>query len=91
MAPADDPDIPDYDTIATFKTEIAKNGAPVGVMKGTTAIAHGQFGQGRVICFSPHPEMTKGLETLVLYAINRVNQNRSQKKVESLSHEKLKQ
>lgn len=74
LAPADDPEIADYQTVAIFKTEIAKNGAPKGVMKGTTAIAQGKFGHGRVICFSPHPEMTKGLEALVQYAIEHVGQ-----------------
>src|SRR6056297_3614271 len=55
LAPHDHPDIVDYEEVATFKTEIAKNGAPSGVMKGTTAIARGEFGRGRVFCFSPHP------------------------------------
>ncbi|MFT4551299.1 MAG: N-formylglutamate amidohydrolase/glutamine amidotransferase-like uncharacterized protein [Verrucomicrobiales bacterium] len=72
LAPADDPEIPDYDPVATFQTEIAKNGAPEGVMKGTTAIAQGQFGRGRVICFSPHPEMTEGIEAFVHRAIEHV-------------------
>ncbi|MGI9242571.1 MAG: BPL-N domain-containing protein [Verrucomicrobiales bacterium] len=72
LAPAGDPDIADYETLATFKTEIAKNGAPEGVMKGTTAIALGRFGRGRVVCFSPHPEKTDGLEALVHYAIEFV-------------------
>lgn len=72
LAPADNPDIPDYTPVALFKTEIAKNGAPKGVMKGSTAIAQGTFGQGRVICFSPHPEMTKGLEHFVQLAIQNV-------------------
>lgn len=72
LAPRNHPDIADYETLATFKTEIAKNGAPEGVMKGTTAIAHGEFGRGRVICFSPHPELTEGLEPLVLLAIDFV-------------------
>lgn len=38
-------------------------------MKGTTAIARGQFGKGRVICFSPHPEVTRGLEHFIQLAI----------------------
>jgi hypothetical protein len=58
--------------MATFKTEIAKNGAPQGVMPGTTAIARGEYGLGRVVCFSPHPELTKGLATFVLEAITDV-------------------
>jgi glutamine amidotransferase-like uncharacterized protein len=77
LAPVNNPDIPDFQTLATFKTEIALNGAPQGVMLGTTAAAEGQFGRGRVICFSPHPEMTKGIENLIQNAINSVNQSSS--------------
>ncbi|MEN8774946.1 MAG: N-formylglutamate amidohydrolase [Akkermansiaceae bacterium] len=72
LAPANNPDIPDYEAIATFKTEIAEKGAPPGVMPGTTAIARGRFGKGRIICFSPHPELTPGLEHLVQHAIHEV-------------------
>ena len=77
LAPANRPDIEDYEEMATFKTEIAKNGAPKGVMIGTTAIARGRFGQGRVICFSPHPEMTAGLEAFVQDAIDYVTRKRA--------------
>lgn len=79
LAPGNRPDIEDYEVIATFETEIAKNGAPELVMKGTTAIARGNFGSGRVICFSPHPEMTNGLEQMVRSAIDDVKRNRSTK------------
>ncbi len=75
LAPRNHSDIADYETLATFKTEIAKNGAPEGVMKGTTAIASGEFGRGRVLCFSPHPEMTEGLERMVHAAIDFVKRN----------------
>jgi len=77
LAPANRPDIDDYDVIATYETEIAKNGAPKGIMKGTTAIAKGQFGKGRVICFSPHPELTNGLEQMLRVAIDHVKRIRS--------------
>lgn len=77
LAPANRPEIEDYEEMATFKTEIAKNGAPKGVMIGTTAIARGRFGQGPVICFSPHPEMTAGLEAFVQDAIDYVNRKRA--------------
>jgi putative intracellular protease/amidase len=69
LAPAGKPEIPDYVTLGTFATEIAKNGAPRGVMPGTTAIAHGTFGSGRVFCFSPHPERTPAVQRQVLKAI----------------------
>ena len=72
LAPASDPNIPDFQTLATFETEIAKNGAPSGVMQGTTAIAIGEYGKGHVICFSPHPEKTAGFESMVLKGIHQV-------------------
>ncbi|MGC4003770.1 MAG: BPL-N domain-containing protein [Pirellulales bacterium] len=56
LAPGGKDDIADYEELATFATEIAQNGAPTGVMRGTTAMARGRFGEGRVFCISPHPE-----------------------------------
>jgi glutamine amidotransferase-like uncharacterized protein len=72
LAPASNPDLPDYETLGTYDGEVAKNGAPKGVMKGTTAIACAPFGDGRVLCFSPHPEKTAGLEGFITRAINWV-------------------
>jgi hypothetical protein len=70
LAPAGKPEIPDYDALGTFATEIAKNGAPPGVMIGTTAIAQGRYGAGRVFCFSPHPERTPAVQNYVFKAIH---------------------
>lgn len=70
LAPAGKPEIPDYESLGTFATEIAKNGAPSGVMIGTTAIAQGRYGAGRVFCFSPHPERTPSVEGYVFKAIH---------------------
>lgn len=72
LAPAQKSDVPDYVPLALFDTEIAKNGAPTGVMKGTAAIVQGEYGEGRTLCFSPHPEKTNGQENLVLKAIHWV-------------------
>lgn len=69
LASAENPQIPDYEALAFFETEIAKNGATEGVMRGTTAVARGRFGQGRVFCFSPHPEKTAGLASFVHRAV----------------------
>jgi N-formylglutamate amidohydrolase/phosphoribosylformylglycinamidine (FGAM) synthase-like amidotransferase family enzyme len=69
MAPAEKSEITDYDSLATYRTEIAKNGAPEGVMPGTTAIASGTHHKGRVFCFSPHPERTAGLEPMLVRAV----------------------
>ena len=69
LAPAGKKDLPAYTELARFTSEIAKKGAPKGVMPGTTAVAAGEFGKGRVVCFSPHPEKTKGLEVFLHNAI----------------------
>jgi hypothetical protein len=67
--------IEEYEPLATFETEMRKNDAPPGIMKGTTAIARGRFGKGRVVCFSPHPEKTPGreesLQSAVRWAANQ--------------------
>jgi len=72
LAPAERDDIADYQLLASYETEIAENGAPPGVMKGTTAIARGKFGKGRVFCFSPHPEKTPELDPYVRAAVHWV-------------------
>ena len=69
LAPGGKADIPDYESLGAYASEIAKNGAPAGVMVGTTAIARGSFGSGRVLCFSPHPERTEAVKNHVLKAI----------------------
>ena len=65
----DDPEVPDYESLALFKTEIALKGAPEGVMAGTSAAVRALYGSGRVFCFSPHPELTEGLNHLIPLAV----------------------
>lgn len=65
----DDKDVPDYQSLAIYKTEIAENNAPAGVMPGTSAIVRAKYGEGRVFCFSPHPEMTDGREFMINFAV----------------------
>jgi glutamine amidotransferase-like uncharacterized protein len=72
LAPAGNPDIPDYEPLALYETEIAKKGAPTGVMIGTTAAASGKFGSGKVLCFSPHPEKREDTRSLLHRAIRWV-------------------
>lgn len=69
LAPGEKDDIADYELLAAYETEIAKNGAPQGVMKGTGAIARGEFNEGRVVCFSPHPEKTPAARSFVADAV----------------------
>ena len=58
-------DVPDYHVWVRFKSEIAENGTPRGVMVDAPAIAAGRYGKGRVVVISPHPEQTRGLENVL--------------------------
>lgn len=61
----DSPAVPNYESLAIFATEIAEKGAPKGVMARTSAAVRANYGKGRVFCFSPHPELTEGLDHLI--------------------------
>jgi glutamine amidotransferase-like uncharacterized protein len=65
LAPGHEKGLEPYEPVATFATEVAKNGAPPGIMLGTTAIARGIYGKGHVVAISPHPEKTDGLDNIV--------------------------
>lgn len=66
----DDPKLPSYESLAIFATEIAtRNNAPEGIMVGTSAIVRSNYGKGRVMCFSPHPEKTEGCGWMIRKAV----------------------
>lgn len=65
LAPFETEQLAAYTPLAWFRSELAENGAPSGVMVGATAAACGHYGRGRVLVWSPHPEATPGLEPLV--------------------------
>ncbi len=65
LLPAHASDLPEFLPLATFRTEVAEHGTPKGVMIGLPAIVASRFGKGRILCFSPHPDQTKGLEGFV--------------------------
>jgi glutamine amidotransferase-like uncharacterized protein len=69
LAPGHQSDLPAFESLATYATGIAKHGAPRGVMVGTTAIARAEFGKGRVVCYSPHPEAPGGPHHLLAAGI----------------------
>jgi len=72
MAPAQIDSLPAYVEAGAFASEIALNGAPTGVMIGTTAFAFSVYHQGRAVAFSPHPEITAGYEYMVGDAVEWV-------------------
>lgn len=65
LKPAARTDIPAYDVLTVFKTEIAEYGSPAGVQVNSPAHVTSTFGKGRVFISSPHPENTPGLENFI--------------------------
>lgn len=78
----DNKKVPDYESLAIYETGIAKNGAPQGVMPGTSAIVRARYGQGRVFCFSPHPEKTDGRESMINAAVHWLAPARNEQAIE---------
>ncbi len=70
LAPNNKEDLPDYEVLAWFREEVARNGTPAGIMVDSPAIVRGEFGEGDVFCFSPHPESTKGMDYLLQRVIH---------------------
>lgn len=71
LAVGSDAKLPAFTPLAYFRSDMAKS-APGGVMPNTPAIIAGDYGAGRVLCFSPHPEYTQGLESFVARAVRWV-------------------
>jgi glutamine amidotransferase-like uncharacterized protein len=69
LSPAEMTDLPKYVSLAVFRTEVWDYKLQQGTMIDTPAIVAGRFGKGRVLLFSPHPEMTPGLESIVRRAV----------------------
>ena len=69
IKPAGREDVPDYTVVSLFRSEVADNGTPPGIMVNSPAQAMGAFGKGRVFISSPHPENTPGLEHLIPRAV----------------------
>ena len=61
--------LPQFEPLAYYRTEVASNDTPAGVMVNSPAMLAGEFQKGRVIFVSPHPEQTKGLEELIPHAV----------------------
>lgn len=69
IEPANRTDLPPFEALALFRTELAMNDTPAGIMVNSPAIFASQYLQGRVVCISPHPEQTSGLEDFVPRAV----------------------
>ncbi len=65
--------LPKYKELAVFKTDYHENGATPGDMLDKTAILEAQYHKGKIILFSPHPELTPGKEHLLVNAVKYVS------------------
>ena len=72
LVPSDLHQLPDYVSLAKFKTDLHAKSAPAGMMGDKDAIIASRYGKGRVLLFSPHPELTPGLEPLLVRAVKWV-------------------
>jgi len=87
-------DLPDFEVLVTFRSELALNDTPVGVMVHSPAMVRSTFGLGRVFTSSPHPEQTAGLEPLVDQAVRWTARSKGQteelwKRLEAMEVDKL--
>lgn len=73
LGPAEMTELPGYEVLAVFRSELHENGAPEGVMINTPAIITAEYGKGRVMLLSPHAEHVPGLEWIIRNAANWVS------------------
>jgi predicted deacylase/glutamine amidotransferase-like uncharacterized protein len=64
VSPAGKEDLPDYRVLAWFRSENAAYDTQKGTMTNTPAIIASDFGKGRVLCISPHPESASTLRPM---------------------------
>jgi glutamine amidotransferase-like uncharacterized protein len=60
---------PAFVPLGHYRSEVSQYEAQRGTMIDSPSIIAAQFGKGRIIAISPHPEVTAGLEGLVKRAI----------------------
>ena len=72
LSPAGIADLPPYAPLAIYRTEIWLHEQQQGSMVGTPAIVAALFGKGRVILFSPHPELKKATSDFLTTAVRAV-------------------
>ncbi len=58
-----------FRTLAIFRSEVARYDPQKGTMVNTPAIIAGEYGKGRVLSISPHPESSAQLYSLVVNGI----------------------
>ncbi|MEM6690075.1 MAG: M14 family metallopeptidase [Planctomycetota bacterium] len=76
VSPKSFPGLNPYTVLAWFRSEKVLYAPQKGTMIDTPAIISGDYGKGRVISISPHPEATEGLESMIPQSIKAVSKVR---------------
>ena len=58
-----------FRSLSNYLSEVSKYKPQEGTMVNTPAVIVGEYGNGRVLCISPHPESTDDLNRLVQNAV----------------------
>lgn len=69
VSPGKNTAVGEYTVLAWFRTEVAKYAVQKGTMVNTPAIISAEFGKGRVLSVSPHPEATRSLRPAVIRGV----------------------
>jgi glutamine amidotransferase-like uncharacterized protein len=69
FSPAEQKDLPPFEILAFYRSEVSGRGSEKGNMINTPAIVRANYGQGRVLASSPHPEATVGMESFIEQAV----------------------
>jgi glutamine amidotransferase-like uncharacterized protein len=81
VEPAGIADLPEYEVLAWFRSEIAENGTPPGIQIDSPAILTAPYGKGRVLISSPHPELTPALNDWIKRNVRYLAKTQSQEPV----------
>ena len=60
---------PAYTPLVKYVSDLAAKDAPKGMMTGRDAVVATPFGNGRVVAFGPHPELSPGLNHWLVNAV----------------------
>jgi len=69
MSPMGREGLGNFRSLSYFRSEVSKYKPQEGTMINTPAVIVGEYGNGRVLCISPHPESTDALNRLVQNAV----------------------
>lgn len=59
-----------FTPLGFYRSEVVARGGERGVMLGAPAMILYRYGRGSVLAISPHPEKTRGMDFVILHAIN---------------------